>query len=453
MRFSGRQKSIIFNENLLSTENKIAMKTKFMRLLLIGVPLALGLHSETQAQLKDCNAFVKGRYVEVGVNFDGSYGSSVPPPAGYHPNVFNKSKNTGPSCFADTTRSMLGFVSDPAKDGWTVSAPGMPNYMGDYFAPGAPYESWGILSDGLSGKHVCYDPGTYVDGTNVRYRTAGSRVGSEWEGIFDSLLITQRTILDTSNTYFVLRVKIKNLAKRKRGNIYYMRNLDPDNDVQWSGGGFPTDNKIDHQNPNSSNIAMVSATGLGFTAALDYCAMASKDARAKAFINDKWPLRERIDSIYNESVRPLGYHYDSLTMIPNQDIAIGLAFKIDSLPAYDSTFLLIAYMFRGDDFGTAPDDDGLFPDEKKPSAISDVSVRDHAPIEVGPNPFNNELSISGLQEGDKVCVYDLQGKQIDNIPNLGTQLWDTKSIAPGTYILRIYDKEGSVLRRQLIQKQ
>lgn len=114
------------------------MKRTFMRLFLLGMSLAFGLHSDTQAQLKYCNAFVKGPYLEVGVNFDGSYGSSVPPPAGYHPNVFNKSKNTGPSYFTDTTRSMLGLLIDPAKDGGDVSSAGMPNYMRDYFAPGAP---------------------------------------------------------------------------------------------------------------------------------------------------------------------------------------------------------------------------------------------------------------------------------------------------------------------------
>lgn len=428
------------------------MKRTFMQVMSLGLILLQVSSTAVQAQLKDCNAFIKGRYVEVGVNFDGTYGSSVPPPTGYHPNTLIKSKNTGPGCILDTTKQMLGFVSDPEMDGWTVSSPGMPPYMGDYFAPGAPYESWGIMSDDLSNVRVCFDPGTYVTGANVRYRTAGSKVGTEWEGIYDSLQITQRSILDTNNTYFVLRVKIKNLAKRKRGNIYYMRNLDPDNDVLWPSGGFPTDNRIEHQIPNASNLAVVSATGRAYPAAIDYCAMGTKDARAKAFINYIWPLHERIDSIYNEKAASIGYLYDSLTVIPNSDIAIGLAFKIDSLPAYDSTFLLIAYMFRGKDIGTATDDDGLFPDERAPSSVSENGLPSNN-IRISPNPFHSELKVSGLAAGDQVSLFDLQGKKIESIPAHDKGELDTKAVAPGMYLIQVYDKNGSLIQRQLVQKQ
>lgn len=147
---------------------------------------------------------------------------------------------------------------------------------------------------------------------------------------------------------------------------------------------------------------MVNATGWSFTATLHYCAMASKDARAKAFINEKWLLRERTESIYNESVKSLGYHYDAMTMIANEDIAIGLAFKVESLPAFDGTVLLISYKFPGDDFGSTTKDDGLFPDEKTPTSLYAAGINERAPIEVGPNPFDNELRISGLQD-DSAC--------------------------------------------------
>lgn len=67
------------------------------------------------AQIVGPNCFLKGLYVEVGINTCGAFGSSVAPPAGYHP-----------------TEGGLGFVADWESDGW---ATGTPIYCGDYFVP------------------------------------------------------------------------------------------------------------------------------------------------------------------------------------------------------------------------------------------------------------------------------------------------------------------------------
>lgn len=83
----------------------------------------------TKAQIVGANAFMKGDFVEVGINACGAYGSNAAPPAGYHPNVF----------------SGMGFVADSDMDGW---ASGSPNYCGDYFVPGSPVEGWQIQIGG-----------------------------------------------------------------------------------------------------------------------------------------------------------------------------------------------------------------------------------------------------------------------------------------------------------------
>ncbi|MBS1687270.1 MAG: hypothetical protein JSS96_00995, partial [Bacteroidetes bacterium] len=48
---------------------------------------------KVNAQLVNCNAFLKGNYVEVGINWNGAYGSSADAPTGYHPNGSSPVKN------------------------------------------------------------------------------------------------------------------------------------------------------------------------------------------------------------------------------------------------------------------------------------------------------------------------------------------------------------------------
>ncbi|MGC4059136.1 MAG: T9SS type A sorting domain-containing protein [Chitinophagaceae bacterium] len=406
---------------------------------------------QASAQLKDCNAFIRGNYLEVGVSYNGSYGSSTPPPAGYHPDVSNLKYN-GAACKPDSTALILGFVCDPAKDGWTVAYPGHPNYMGDYFTPGSPYEGWAIMTEKRASIYVdvqsAFDPD--LTGSNTLYRTAGSKVGMEWEGFYDSLQITQRTILDTASTYFVMRVKIKNLAHRTRRDIYYLRALDPDNDQPWPMGGFQTDNKIEKQNPNPSDVALVSAVGKGYPDSIDYMALGAKDPRAMAFMSTYWPERTDLDLLYSRTSSD--HYFDSLSTVPSADIAIGLLFKIDSLPAYDSTVLRIAYMFRKDDFGTATDDDGLFPDEETPTGIRQQSVNAAYAIRVQPNPFENELQVDGLSSGDIASVYTIQGKRVENLRLQNNKTLDTHALPAGTYVLLVTDKDGTVKHRQLVQR-
>lgn len=418
----------------------------------LGVAFS-GTSLHATAQLVNCNAFIQGRYVEVGVNHNGAYGSSACAPSGYHPNVTQPGLHNGPSCSDCSGGKNLGFVADPAKDGWTVAGLGAPNYMGDYFVPGSPFEGWSIKADmgaqanfwnGISGASAAV-------GTNVRYLSSGSRRATEWEGIYDSLLIIQRTILDTANTYFTIRVKIKNLAHKKRRNIYYFRSIDPDNDQPWPMGGFSTDNKISFQNPNSSDLAVVSAWGRGYDTSVTYLGMGTKDSRAKAFLNLRWPASVGIDSIYN-GLTDTSYFFDSLTTLNNHDLAIGLVFKIDSLPAFDSTLLKIAYMFGGPkEIGSATDDEGLLPEEE-PTKVNPFGLAGGT-IRTSPNPFRNLLQVSGLAESDKIRLFTMQGKEI--IMDWGGQqterTMNASGLAPGFYIIRVESADGALKFRQTLQ--
>lgn len=93
-----------------------------LKKLLFFSPLFLLFFTKTNAQIVSNNAFIKGNYVEIGINPYGVYGSSINAPTGYHPRL------DSPSSFN------LGFVADPDKDGWNI---GIPNYHGDFFYPGS----------------------------------------------------------------------------------------------------------------------------------------------------------------------------------------------------------------------------------------------------------------------------------------------------------------------------
>ena len=94
-------------------------------LLQVAIILLIGINSG-YGQIIGSNCFLKGNYVEVGVNQCGAYGSNESPPGDYH---------------ETTPFTGLGFVADPGEDGWDV---GDPVFCGDYFVPGSPVEGWQV---------------------------------------------------------------------------------------------------------------------------------------------------------------------------------------------------------------------------------------------------------------------------------------------------------------------
>lgn len=140
--------------------------------------------SSSRAQMTAGSVFLKGRYVEAGICANGDFGAATPP-AGYHPHT---SSSGGGS---------LGFVADPAMDGW---ATGTPAYVGDYFVPGTPFEGWNLQIGGVRAQaQSCMGfTGTGLTGANTAYAVSGSKVIGTWEGTFDSMTVRQVTTLDTN---------------------------------------------------------------------------------------------------------------------------------------------------------------------------------------------------------------------------------------------------------------
>ncbi|MFN3939164.1 MAG: hypothetical protein ACK4IY_01170, partial [Chitinophagales bacterium] len=217
--------------------------------LIIAILALLFVSINTQAQIIGANAFLKGNLVEVGINQCGAYGSGSLPPAAddFHPSP---------------GLNGLGFVADWESDGWDE---GTPDYCGDYFVPGSPVEGWQLQigsSTWINTDQYCgYDE---VPGSITEYSYTGGIFTGIWEGSIASedLSITQITTLPEDKLYFVTRILLCNDGDTPIEEVYYMRNVDPDNDQPWSGD-FTTDNEIIYQ-PPADDQALVVSEGLTY---------------------------------------------------------------------------------------------------------------------------------------------------------------------------------------------
>lgn len=215
--------------------------------------------SIANAQITGSDCFLKGTYVEVGLNSCGVYGSVPAPPDGYHPNAGG-----------------LGFVADSDQDGWDV---GTPNYCGDYFVPGAPVEGWQIQIG--SDVYTNTDNGCATDeipGDITEYFFEDDIYTAVWEGDISDydLHITQTTTLPLDALYFVTRVLLCNDGTEDINDLYYERNVDPDQE-SILGGGATTYNEVIF-NPPADEKALVISEGLLYGC---YLGIGAKDPNAR----------------------------------------------------------------------------------------------------------------------------------------------------------------------------
>jgi len=441
------------------------------RLKHFGIVVLLFVFGKTQAQLKDCNAFLKGAYVEVGINWNGAFGSSTSTPPNYHPKGSSSVQNShacGDSCAI--SGSNLGFVCDPDKDGWTVGAP---PYFGDYFLPGRPQEGWSIQVDSLRADawnaNGCVGPLINVDmeGSNISVTDSNGMWQAIWQGEFDSVQITQITTLDTMAVFFNVHIIFKNLSHHIIKNIYYMRTVDPDNDEAEAGGGFDTRNKIEYQQPNAQHTAMVSATGKSSSKA--YLGLGTRDDFAKCFIVKYYLFPDTgvgthgLDSMYGRysgKGDTTAYQYSGSN---TADQGIALVYKVGSLKASLTDSIVISYAYI---FSPLPDDiDSALNSTLLPSRIDTTTHHTNTStsninriaedIKVFPNPFKDKITITGAAPGDRVTIYDHMGKLSQTFTIQNAQAANTFSInnTTGVYILQVTDRYGAVKMSTPLQKQ
>ena len=409
------------------------------------------------------DAFLRGQYLEVGVGDMGQYGTSYsnPSPVGYHPHgLFGR----------------IGFLADPAMDGWTT---GTPPYMGDYFVPGTPFEGWALqigTERALAfGGNTSFDTTIGINGcsgSNISYGISGSVVSSTWQGIIDSVQLTQTTYFDTNNLYFNVKITFTNLGTAPVNNIYYFRTLDPDNDVEC-GGSFSTTNVIEHQ---VRDTTVVSA--LGTIGPLSYMAMGTTDTNSNAIIYQVWPIMrtEDLARVYNGTSTGLGTTYYTQGATAIADIAIGLISYIPHLATVDSASDSVAakgvsmkhpankatlnyfYAFSPVAVDSAINDLHVTYDTTHittPPILEIKNTNKLSEVNVYPNPSKDRINITGLNATDHISVYNMMGQMIITdwlVRKDGTNTFSVNNIATGNYIIVVNDLNGGIKARIPVRK-
>ncbi|HLP11533.1 MAG TPA: gliding motility-associated C-terminal domain-containing protein [Flavobacteriales bacterium] len=216
--------------------NQKPSKNLFKRLIPATLFLFCFAPGKSQVHFIGSEYFLQGSAVEVGIN--GARGcegadclsSSAPvQPAGMH--------------FRSNTQ-YFGFVANPQLDGWV-------NYDGDFFTPGTPENGWGMEIGGTSGTKYHNNragendiAGSVISTTDINGCLSVIWGGSTTSGYDMNYLVEYQ--MNVNDLYYTTKVKIINNEPTDVYNLYYYRNLDPDNNITLSGS-YVTTNVIDAQ--------------------------------------------------------------------------------------------------------------------------------------------------------------------------------------------------------------
>ena len=272
------------------------------------------------AQLINGESFMQGKYIEVGVSSGGVFGTVNNPPEGYHP----RANNPG-----------LGFVADANQDGWDE---GDPNYCGDYFVPGAPEEGWGIEVEGINYGNFTpslnYSSSSNVPGSITNYSNSNGTISVTWVGNKAGLNIEKTTFFPENALYFVTQVIITNTTSSSANDIYYFRNVDPDNEQPLTGN-YSTFNEVISQPGMDNPTALVQATGLNYGC---YVGLGTIDRRARATFGG---FTNRDASSIYEGLPPYNQSGSGTA-----DVAMSLSFFLGDIPAGESVSFSYAYILE-----------------------------------------------------------------------------------------------------------
>ena len=330
------------------------MRPIFYRISLLLGGLLFTVPYLSNAQFIGDDIFMKGDYIEVGIAKNQQFGTKGDAPAEYH------DRTGGVWGYMNS----LGFVSDPSLDGWEVGAP---SFVGDYFLPGYPQEGWDMSIDGVwvrayAGDWSAGTPGLIEsggsltptpDGENTDYYIEGTKKVAVWEGQLGNLEVITTTSFDTTQVFFVVSVKLKNVGTETTEDVYYSRTLDPDQESTFGAEGLSststTTNVIEFQPDESTGDlkALVSATGIYYPDVC-YLGLGAVDCRAQVYI---YP------GALNPSVGPDAIETSSFNKgvgYSNElDCAIGIVFNLGDFEPGDSTVFSYAYILSSEDLDLA----------------------------------------------------------------------------------------------------
>jgi len=218
------------------------MKNYYIKFLFLLLIAWVG-DSWSFGQIVGTSAYIYGDNVEIGINDAGHEGAP-------RQIASNNRSNQGLA-----SPVYFGFVANPQLDGWG-------NYDGDFFTPGSPENGFGLEISGINYGNNASGSLEQIPGSISSYNVEGDCIFVEWDGEIANVEVHIVYRLITTELYYTTEVTLTNTGGADLTDVYYYRNLDPDNNVTI-GGGYGTQNTIVAQPTPTCEKALVTATQTG----------------------------------------------------------------------------------------------------------------------------------------------------------------------------------------------
>ena len=277
------------------------------------------------SQIVDNHAFLAGKFVEVGVRPNGSFGSDETP-AGFH-----------------NQEDGLGFVSirDTSISSWSAAVAANKR-DGDFFVPGSPYEGWAFRV----GSSLAFNNDGDVDIPGALTNLQTAPINSvKWTATnpFEGISIEKVYSVPNEGQRLDISVTLTNTTVAPISDIYYGRGVDPDNGALAADDPYVSTNTVAAQYA-TQGYSLVKA---GFPGGAEI-SLYSTDARSKAAAESGG---------FNSDFDPKVIWESGLTFKTNVgfsetfDAGMNLAFDIGTLAAGESATFTYSYLLSASVLG------------------------------------------------------------------------------------------------------
>ena len=400
---------ICLQHKISLTHNLNLMKKEIILTAVTGLTMLLGIN-QANAQLVDGHAYMFGNFVEIGINANGHEGAPII-------DLTDHSRNGG-------GMPLFGFVADPAESDWT-------EYNGDFFVPGTPENGFGVtftllgVTDSFSNNAVALNE---IPGEIISFEETVDSSIVIWQGAVGDLSMTLKYELEKSQHYYRTSVLFENTGLETYTDVYYYRNVDPDNNMPL-GAGYSTLNKIISQTGDGEDSCIVRATQT--IPWLSELIFSASGENWKCFIG----------GFYNRNGASMWNGVDLWHETGDEaltDGSIGLAYKIDVIPpgkAASEWFSFTTSFKSGIQFG-----------EPNTSSI----VENNLNFELYPNPTTNNVITLNLIGTYSFEITDTKGSIVLNGNGNGINEIDLSGVEKGIYFINIQQENQSATTKLVV---
>ncbi len=326
--------------------------------------------AQLESHLIEGEGWIKGNYVEIGVNNKGVFGNNTAnKPASFHDN-------------REVGNFLFGFIANPQKDGWV-------DYDGDFFTPGSPEEGFSLEINGINysnnneivGSGI---PGSIIDAKTIESSCFEDSAQIQWEGEVEGLKINRYYSVTENNLFIQMITTVTNNTSEAKEDVFFMHNVDPDNN-QTLSGSFDTNLHLISQPDDTEDVALVEASQEPLETVEDMdgssVSFYAKDTRARVTYGGF--TNRNASQVWNGSFDFINTE-GSTTLA---DAAISIAFKLGTINPSETKTFVYYYILEEIDVDFIP-------------VILNIFAS--SPTTCGGS--EGKISLSGLTEGEACTV-------------------------------------------------